>query len=253
MTKIKSNALAESYYIPDPPRFRRSEINSSLIDSQDMANYVADTVLWDLARLNKTAVVTIKGNQELRIGQTIEVIDDYLTEHTVSGVVYYGMKYFLYDFSSTHDSTGYTMNLTLVGGDGPPTPYMRPVAAFTYIIDIEYLQGTAYAFVYTDASNSYDPDSPLDDLSFTWESAGFPNGSGITNCFPIPDYVASGIIVVKLTVEDNSPIPLTNSTTRIIDLNSNSEKIASVICVASENEVYTTINGGLVWRSTTLT
>jgi hypothetical protein len=78
MTRLISTTYGESNYVPDPPRYRRAEINSSLIDTQEMADWISEVVYFDLARLNGSAKVTIEGNPDLRIGQTVRIIDDEL-------------------------------------------------------------------------------------------------------------------------------------------------------------------------------
>jgi hypothetical protein len=98
-----------------------------------------------------------------------------------------------------------------------------------------------YAFIFTDASSSYDPDTPFSDLSFTWSGAGYQPAYGITNCYVKDDATDDTTLTVKLKVTDNSPIPLSNTVTKTLTM---LEENVIALCVASDDIVYTTISGG---------
>jgi len=239
-----STVAGESEYVPNPPRYRRTEIRSYLLDTQELVTTVAQRVYSDLNRLRHTATATIEGDPRIGIGQTIGIYDPYATAVNVS--------YVLYDYSSRFAAGEWTMILNLVGGAGaevpgsPPIENVSPVALFDYRIETEVLSdGSFVGEVYVNAAASYDPNGPVEDLSYLWVCSGYDNATGIAN-----SYVVSGGIFslpVTLTVTDKGDPPLSHSLTRVIPIEFGQQMEWKTIYVASGSSVWTTDDGGMTW------
>ena len=120
---ITSTVLGDSPYVPDPPQYRKVEIRSTLLDTKDMVQTIAERVYADLNRLDSRARVGIDGDPRVQIGQTIGI--------TIDGVIQ--TNYFLFAYSSRYSTRGYFTDLDLVGaGEGEAIGNISPVALFTF-------------------------------------------------------------------------------------------------------------------------
>lgn len=180
---------ADSDYVPDPPKYRRAEVVSDLIDIDAMAEWIASGVLRDLNRLKYSANVSIEGDPRLQIGQTVKIIDPYAAS---------GINYFVYDYSARVSSSDYTNELSLVGGldvGSDPNELVEPIAAFDYTV----VSGTSLT-VYCDATIAYDPDGSIS--NYLWECSGYGNQTDVTADFYVSDPSSITSITVNLTVTD---------------------------------------------------
>lgn len=187
--QITATKYADSIYVPTPPQWRRAEVASDFIDTQGLATWTASSVFNDLNRLAYTASADIEGDPRLQIGQTVEIIDDFAVDD--------GMKYFLYDYSSSMSVAAYRHSLGLVGGIGSGSEAnvtVPPIACFGY----EFDEGSLT--ILCNANISYDPDGSIS--GYLWVAIGYANGSGITQDYVISDPSGVTSLVVTLTVTD---------------------------------------------------
>lgn len=234
----------DSDYVPDPPRYRRTEVRSYLLDTPELLTVVASGIYNDLNRLRYTARATIEGDPRVEIGQTIRLYDSY----SMTGAI----DYFLYDVSSSMRAGQWTMELGLVGGVGagtegsPPLANVSPIAMFTYDVEMEALVSGALYDVLVDASPSYDPNGPIEDLTYTWTLSGYSPAYGLTHLYSIG---ANGVYYVTLTVQDQGDPPLSSSVTIPISLPPPEGVKWRMFWVGSGKTVYTSDNGGSNWLS----
>lgn len=236
---ISSTVAGVSDYVPSPPTYRRTEIKSDLLDTDALCIAIATKIYTDLNRLRYMARVSIEGDPRIEIGQTIRLYDQHvLTAYT---------NYLLYDFSSTFRPEQWTMDLNLVGGAGEGAPAIgniSPVAMFTTAIEQDYLENDTYIYeIYVNASSSYDPDGPRENLLYNWVCSGFDTASGIDNT-----YVTSGVgvLTVTLTVTDQGTPQLSDGFVQYIAYPPTNAKWKTIF-MASDQYIYSTINGGEDW------
>jgi len=74
---ITTTIAGPSRYVTTPPQYRKVEIQSYLLDTQDMVDKVAIKMYTDLNRLGYSARCSALGNAGLRLGQTIAFKDDF--------------------------------------------------------------------------------------------------------------------------------------------------------------------------------
>jgi hypothetical protein len=244
---IKSTVFNDSPYVPNPPRYRKTEISSALYDSVT-SEYMAVMLYNSLNRLRYTAKVTCEGRNDLRLGATVRVIDEYSTNGE-------GVDYILYNYSTTHDTTGWRADLDLVGGTGegsPPAGLQYPHASFVAdIIQNTDKNGTQFYSVNVDASNSYDPDGKI--ASYRWSSAGYSTASGSQYemySYKVP--ITTTNITIVLDVTDNDG--LVDSMTQSFQLtpNSGSNIVQSTIYIANGTNMVLTPDGGTTWDTLAL-
>ena len=238
---LTATVYGDSPYIPDPPRYRKTEITSYMLDTQDMLNAVALRIYNDLNRLRYSATLRIEGEPRLELGQTVRVVDDY----TIGS----GMNYFVYDYSTTYDSNGYFADVTVVGGAGEGSPAVgniAPVALFRFNVNRIVLDGVTYSDVWVDGSDSYDPDGSI--VSYLWTSTGFPQASGVVH-----HYLVSGTsITVSLTVTDDDGMTDTITQVKSLEPGEGANVKERSIYYAEGTEVYVTDDSGVNWTSFTL-
>lgn len=239
---INTTVAGESSYVPSPPTYRRTEIRSYLLDTPELLVTVASGIYNDLNRLKYTARATIEGDPRLEIGQTIRVYDP----HTMTDTI----DYFLYDYTSSLRAGLWVMELTLVGGVGagtegsPALANISPVAMFTSRVEQEVLaDGSTMYDVTVDATPSYDPNGPLEDLLYTWVCSGYATASGINNAYNVPTE-GSLSLPVTLTVQDQGT-PQLSSTIALTVTSIEMER--KTVFVASGKYVYTSDDGGASW------
>jgi len=243
---LSSTVYGDSNYIPDPPRYRKTEITSYMYDTQDMLDAIALRIYNDLNRLRYSANIRIEGEPRLELGQTVNVVDEY-------SIGVSGMLFFVYDYAVSHDSNGYFADVTLVGGAGEGSPAVgniSPVAAFHFLPPNRVsLSGGVYFDVWVDAHDSYDPDGSI--ASYLWVCSGFPNASGVMNHYLVPEAQTS--FTVKLTVTDDDGLP--DSVTQVKDLTAlgGGNVQERTIYYAEGTKVYATENSGVSWEEFDLT
>jgi hypothetical protein len=236
-----------SPYVPSPPTYRRTEIASYTLDTLDMVDTIAERVYTDLNRLRYSCRLETIGEPNLRIGQTVYVLDEDTTGDD-------GIYYFLYDYSTKHTSSSYTASLLLAGGAGGSAEgsqaigNMTPHAIITRPATVNRINedGTWYWYISVDGSNSYDPDGNV--LSFLWEVSGFADQTRKT-----ADYRVIGTensLTVKLTVTDVDN--QTNSDEYIIPLTTlgGGNILNRGIFYTSSSKVYATDDSGGAWYTT---
>jgi hypothetical protein len=244
---VTSTVVGDSDYVSDPPRYRRTEIRSYLLDTPELVNAVAERVYEDLNRLRYTGNAEIEGDPRLEIGLTLEMYDEYVTSSAIN--------YFLYDYSHTLKAGSWTSSLGLVGGTGPgapPADNVSPVALMKYSIEQEYCPSGTMWDVHLDGTDSYDPDGDFEDLSFHWTVSGIGEYTGSRASFV---YVGESLTTyVTLTVTDSGDPPLSNSVTILIQSIGLGESVFKTrqIFIASDTKVYSTLDGGISWASKVL-
>jgi hypothetical protein len=240
---LASTVAGESDYVPDPPKYRRVEVRSYLLDTPELLIAVANRIYTDLNRLRYTSSVTIEGDPRITLGMVIAIYDKFATSET--------MNYILYDYSSEFTAGSWVMTLNLTGGVGTgsePVGNISPVALFEYSVESEYMDGDAiHTDVFVDASSSYDPDGDLEDLSYVWTVSGFDNGTGITNVYHLTEQSS---LVVTLTVTDSGDPQLSNSMTQTISCLVGEGATWKTLFVAGpDSTVYYSADGGKTWNS----
>jgi len=241
---ISTTIAGDSDYVADPPRYRRTEIRSYLLDTPELLFAVASGIYNDLNRLRYTARVTIEGDPRLEIGQTIRLYDPYTMTDTID--------YFLYDFTSSLKAGLWTMDLNLVGGTGdgtegsPSIGNVSPVAMFYESWkEIEYLADGSVIFEVTvDATPSYDPSGPLDELIYLWTCSGYDDAHDTVNTYVVEE---GGVIYVTLTVTDQGDPPLSDSVALSVNLSASVGVKQRTIFAASDKYIYSSSNGGETW------
>ncbi len=239
---VASTVAGDSDYVPTPPQYRRTEIRSFLLDTQELVDAVALRTYTDLNRLRYTAQATIEGDPRIDIGQTIELNDPFSMESS--------MNFFLYGWTSNFRAGSYTMELTLVGGVGEgsePVSNISPVALFTSTVERETLaNGTFIADVIVDASSSYDPDGPSENLTYRWVCSGFADAYSVRNYYTYSGTDAT-YLTVTLYVTDNGSPPLSDSLTQSVAVEPGEQMQWKNLYVASGKYVYSSTTGGISW------
>lgn len=243
---IKATYVGESPYIPDPPRYRKVEIKSYLLDTQELVEVVASGIIQDLNRLRYTSRVRIEGDPRIKIGSTVEVYDPYVTPDGAT-------NYFLSDISSRFVSGNWTMELGLVGGEGEGSAAIgniSPIAVFDYRTELEVLSdGLIWTDVLCDATPSYDPDGSKEDLSYLWTCSGFADQTGLIATYLLSD---TGSIVVTLKVTDSGSPPLDDTLERSILIEPGEMMQEKTIWIASGKNINLSTDGGQTWLQQTL-
>lgn len=245
--ELVATVAGVSPYVPDPPKYRRTEIRSYLLDTQELVTGVAERVYSDLNRLRHTARATIEGDPRIEIGQTITLYDPFATHVFIN--------YIVYDYTSRFSAGNWVMELNLVGGAGidvpgsPPIGNISPVASFDYVVEREFLPGDAGELneILVDATPSYDPDGPIEELSYLWVCSGYSDATTIKNSYTISGEVS--YLTISLTVTDQGEPPLSNTLIRTISASLGQQIQWKTIFVASGDTVWTTDTGGANWVS----
>jgi len=240
---LTSTVSGDSDYVPNPPQYRRAEIRSYLLDTQELITAVASRVYTDLNRLRYTANISIEGDQRLTLGTVVWIYDSFATET--------GMSYILWDYSSQFTAGAWTMDLSLTGGVGTgsePVGNISPVALFTWRVEREVVADeTIWADIFVDASDSYDPDGEFDELTFIWTASGFDTLSG-TDYLNTYHLTGQSALDVTLTVIDEGDPQLSDINTQTINCDIGNDIKWKVIFVGSDDaEVWYTKNGGGDW------
>jgi hypothetical protein len=242
-----ATVVGDSPYVPDPPRYKRTEVKSYILDTPELLSAAALRIYEDLNRLRYTGRATIEGDPRLEIGQTIGVYDPFVTNGET-------INYFLNDYSSTFESGNWVCELGFVGGIGTGSPAYSnrsPVAQIKYRVEKEDTGSTIWD-IFLDGSDSFDPNGPVQSLYFVWGITGVPGVYelyGMKTSFLINQEYFN--ITVSLSVTDQGSPPL-SSTTKIT-INSNGQGAATItakqLFVASGNTIYSSPDGGKTWTS----
>ena len=222
------------------------ETSSDLLETDDACATLAARLLADHNRVITQVEMAVAGNPYLMPGMTI------LLSAPSVGIAA-GTPFFVVHLRHAFSSgDGFTSDVTLYGGasgEGYRTE-LRPVAAFTYQITAETVApgGVAEALltVVCDASSSYDPDTPFEELSFTWSSGGTPaTGTGVRYSFAAPPSAfAPPGIDVTLTVSDGTSEDVLTQTVK-----GGSAPVAlRELYVAGNAAAYGSPDGGATWH-----
>lgn len=238
---LSTTVIGESPYVPDPPKYKRVEIRSYLLDTSELLIAVAERIYNDLNRLRYTASASIEGDPRLSLGMIVRIYDPFST--------YVEVDYILHAYSSSFTAGSWIMDLTLTGGVGegsPPAGRISPIALFDYSVEREGLEFDNIITVTVDASESYSPEGH--DLSYIWTCSGYINGTGVTYVYGTDTLDP---LIVTLTVTDDGVPPLTDSLTRIISLlpEEGTTVKEKRVFVASGSKVFSTIDSGQTWFS----
>jgi len=237
---VKATVAGESDYVPSPPTYRRAEVRSYLLDTQELCDAVALRIYGDLNRLRYTATARIEGDPRIEIGQTIAVYDEFATGEET--------RYFVAGYTSTLSRGQWTMDLQLVGGIGTgsePLSNLAPHASFLTSVEQEKLvNGSTIVELHCDASTSYDTDGDIEDMTYKWTVSGFEDRDTVQTT-----YVVSGISSIDVTLEvtDGGEPPLSDSVTHTVDLTAN--VIQRTIFAVTSDKVWYTQDGGFNWDS----
>lgn len=156
-----------AYWIPTPPLFQDFTFSNELIDTNAKAFAVAERYFFLKNRLFEKIPLSIPGDPDVFLGETVEVVDP-----NYSGV---RSLYFVEGYHTSIDSGGCTTDLQLTGGpEAGTTGYASPFAEFYW----KYTQ--------------------LHDLT----PGGFDNGSGL-NLGPNADQAAK--LCEDLPADTGSP------------------------------------------------
>jgi hypothetical protein len=239
------DSLREGFspYIPDPPYYRRTTIKSDNIDTLEMAHDIAEEIYNQLNRLRYTATASVEGTNQLRLGQTVALVDvDNTTNCT---------NYFLQDYSTTHDSNGWVANLTCVGGVGDgstPTGNSSPVALIELVSVTKFTDSDSVDKYTVVVSGKGSKDYDVGDvLSYLWEVPTFDNITTVTTSYTVPATETS--ISITLTVTDSASPPLSDSFTLAVTLDTGigTNISTETAFLASASSVYETVDGGSTW------
>lgn len=208
---IEAEAHADSPYVPDPPRYRKAVISSEIIDTQDMAQWIAERVLGDLNQLVNRLEATVQGNPRLHIGNTVRIVEDWTDLSS-------GANYFIYGISSEMRGDGlYQMSLDLRGGRYavPAWPEGQdPIASFE-VKQVGW--GDPTWIVYVDASASYDPDGEIAGYDFDWGD-GSTHGTQVVDNHQYSSGSVGQQFTITLTVTDDDS--RTGTCSKVITLGS---------------------------------
>ena len=238
---LNVSVIGDSPYVPDPPKYKRVEIRSYLLDTYELLIAVATRVYNDLNRLRYTASASIEGDPRLSLGTIVRIYDPFST--------YVEVDYILNSYSSRFTAGSWLMDLTLTGGVGegsPPAGRIAPIALFEYSVEREGLVLDDVIAVTVDGSESYSPEGL--DLSYIWTCSGYLNATGVRHVY-VTDALSP--LTVTLTVTDDGEPPLSDNLTRVVSLlpEEGTEVEEKVLFVGSGSKVFSTLNSGRSWSS----
>lgn len=243
--KIKATAQADSPYVPDPPKYRTAILSSELVDTQRMAEVIARWMLNDLNHLTESLDLQIVGNPRLKTGMTIHVRE--------SGWSGQNANFFVFSLRSDNQGDrGYTMDLTVIGGNSSPIDYggdggdgsgADVVASFTVK---QVAWGDPTYVVYVDASASYAPDGQI--ASYTWD---WGDGTSETNtrAGASHKYAAAGPATITLTVTADTGKSGTASQQVDVGNPDDASIVQKVLHAAGAQKVYGSADSGATWKS----
>lgn len=257
--EINVTFMGDSPYIPDPPKYRRAEVRSYLLDTHELILAVGTRIYNELNRLRYTCSITIEGDPRITLGMVVRVYDEFSTKiaQTYGEEEFEGIDYIVHGYSSKFNSGSWIMDVELAGGVGegsPAGPNISPVAIFTYgrdgtpggIIRENVAWGDEIIEIFVDASESYSPQGRS--LTYVWTCPGYPNGSGVRHVYVIdPDDLSP--LEVTLTVTDNGDPPLSSSITHTVyvDPDDGAEYEQRSVFITQGTSVRSSPDGGFVW------
>jgi photosystem II stability/assembly factor-like uncharacterized protein len=178
------------------------------------------------------------------MGQTIKII-----ESTVSGI---SSNFFVFAQSSQIGrGSGYTMNLTVCGGDSSPRDNegggedLAPIASFE-VMQIAW--GDPTYVVYVDGSASYSPDSTITDYTWTWGD-GDPDTSGASPK-AIHKYDAPGVVTITLTITCANG--KTGTCSKDVDVGNEADAsfIKRILYAGGNSYLWVSADSGNAWTNT---
>ena len=250
---IWSDCYQESDYVPSPPTYRTAVLSSELIDTQEMADFVAQLMLDELNVNTETIQLEVPGNPLLQIGMTVAV-NEVFTDQV-------NRNYFLYGISSRMSGDGsYRSTLTLKAGNRSnggkkkrPVKNKGPVAVLSYR---QTIWGDPQPWCYADGSLSYSPSGlTITNYSFDWGDGSPVTSGAVSRANHHYDYSLLGqTFIITLTVTDS--LGQTGVTKKSITIGARSGPGRTqyrLLYVANMDQLegYVTLNGGQTWETVT--
>ncbi len=253
---IRAEASAPSPYIASPPTYRTAILSSELVDTQQMAQVIANWMLGDLNHLTESVEMDIQANPLLNVGHTITI--DLVEDG-------YSAEYFIFSLRSTNngDSGEFLMHLVCVGGKSSPIDYVPPgsdddpgtdpgtgqypTPSFSFVVGVF---GDPSYIVYFNASASFSPGGTI--VSYAWD---FGDGATEINAIPFAThrYTDIGAYVVTLTVTDSNGLYASVSQTVHAGDTPSGQLAQRVLYMAGGGRIYGSPDGGQRWYYTDLT
>lgn len=252
---IRAEASAPSPYVANPPTYRTAILSSELIDTQQMAQVIANWMLGDLNHLTESVEMDIQANPLLNVGHTITI--DLVEDG-------YSAEYFIFSLRATNngDSGEFMMHLVCVGGKSSPIDYVPPgsdddpgtdpgtgqypTPSFSFVVGVF---GDPSYIVYFNASASFSPGAAI--VSYAWDW-----GDGSSDLFSVPfathRYAAVGAYTVTLTVTDANGLYASVSQLVHAGDQSSGQLAQRVLYMAGGGRIYGSPDGGQKWYFTDL-
>lgn len=230
-----SNALLE-YLNPDDVTANGTPAGLSAITS------VAKRLLAEKSRAPRAITVQIKGDPRLGVGMTIAIKSPRLGIPNAT-------NFFIYALSTSFGGGDYTQTLTLDGGtgEGGYTLIPAPMAAFSWVVHLEFMEAGEQIEVFVDGTTSASLGGG-EIIAWHWEAPGATPtaGDGAQFMFSYPGGTAEATITLTVT-DANGKI---NSITNTIDLTETATRKPTrrVLNFAAQTAWYVTPDGGETWN-----
>lgn len=205
----RATRRADSPYIPTPPRYQSEEWQTSLIETEEVADRYAALRVGQMNRLQEQVQIGIeRGRPDIQPAMSLAIDSDALSYGP-------GTLFWVSQVEHQWNSTSIRTNLTLraaTEADGV-NPNQAPIAIIEVAIETEWLaDGTQIWVAYADGSSSYDPDGEAIDLdpkhgiaTYLW--SGDPEGPSTPAALPRATYVYTANptgATITLQVTDSS-------------------------------------------------
>jgi len=235
---------ADSIYVPDPPRYRIYTLPNSKVDSQSVADTLAELLMLEYNRKVGAGTITVLGNPYVRPGDTIGVTCSKLdlVAKTNCWVTRVSQR--------ADPENGWTTEIGIEWGVGDAgySTGRPPLAMFSYVI-VRKTETTGMIYVVTCVNESTDPDTPMADLTLAWSnSANAVTGSGEIYVVVLTAAEMATGVTITLTVTD----PEANEDTMSWDL---TDEDADILLygfhVALYGRAQSTDDSGETWQTFT--
>jgi hypothetical protein len=242
-TTPRAAFAGSSQYAPVDQVF---ETSSDLLETDAACATLAERLLADQNRVITEVRLRVAGNPYALPGMTI-------TLTAPSAGIAADTPFFVVHVRHSFGSGGFDTELMLYGG-ASGSGYrveQRPIAAFTYSITSETFDDgegtqTPYFTVVCDASASSDPDTPFEDLTFSWAASGGDpsSGTGVRFAFKVEaTALVATPVEVTLTVSDGTSEDVL---TQIVTA-TGAPVAARELFVAAGSHFLATPDGGATW------
>lgn len=206
--EVSATMFADNELVPYPPRYRKMELRSNILEGEIMVVAFATKMFKELNRLYYTAQANIEGDARVNVNDTVTIVDAYACKD--------GMDYIVDSIRSSFNGTSWSMNLNLIGGYGPnsedPAFHIKPIANFKFVISHVLIGGLEYSYiVQLDATKSRTLNGrPIRDYrwsdvrsqnSTTNEWTDYPDGAGVKKVYNVPS--SEGLVTATLRVTDH--------------------------------------------------